>query len=170
MRKGNIALIGFMGTGKTTTGMILSEKLGYRFVDSDDEIQNKCGLLISEIFKTKGEDYFRYIEMQVIKELSNQDKSIIACGGGVVKSPENVSNLKKRGIIVCLTADKDIIYDRISGNDTRPLVAGKSREEVYNLIEERKQLYTAADIFIDTSYDSPLIVANRVMDTFRLYR
>lgn len=164
MKKHNIVLVGFMGTGKTTTGKILSQKLGYDFVDTDVEIEKRCGRSVEQIFDLMGEEYFRDIESKIIFELSECNGIVIACGGGVVKREENINNLKKNGLIVLLKAHVDAIYDRIACDDKRPLVRGKSKDEVYNLILEREQMYNVFDVSIDTTDKSPLNVARTIAD------
>ena len=100
-----IVLTGFMGTGKTSVGKELSKKLGYQFIDTDVLIEAREGKPVSLIFKEKGEDYFRKIEQAVVKEVSLMNNIVIATGGGVIKSKNNVENLGSRGIIIWLKAD-----------------------------------------------------------------
>jgi shikimate kinase len=118
-----IVLAGFMGTGKTSVGRELSRKLGYPFIDTDVLIEEREAMPISLIFKHKGEEYFREVEALTVAEVSRMSDVVIATGGGVIKDSQNVANLRRRGVIFCLTADSEIILKRIMLEDgTRPLL------------------------------------------------
>lgn len=150
----NIILIGYRGTGKSTIGKILSEKLNRPLVSLDEMIVKKADMSIPEIVEKHGWDYFRDLESQVAAEVSNKDNYIIDSGGGIVLRDENVINLKKNGICFLLKADIETIISRIQGDANRPaLKEGMSfREEQEKVLKERDQKYkAAADIVIDTS-------------------
>jgi shikimate kinase len=157
--KSNIALIGFMGTGKTTVGKLLAKKLSNEFLELDVEIEKKTGRAISDIFRENGEEYFRRLETEVIKEITGKKNLIIACGGGVVLKQENVFRLKQECVIVCLSASMDVILQRVSGDkNVRPQLAVDDRKKrIKELLEQRQPLYDkAADITIETSrIDAP---------------
>ena len=143
-QKMNIALIGMPASGKTTVGKALSEKLNKNFVDSDDEIVKAENKEISEIFEKYGEDYFRNIEKNVIKELSILNSQIISTGGGAVLNPENIENLKGNSRVYFLDRPLDML---ITSSD-RPLSSNRvDLEKRYN---ERYELYkSSADIIVD---------------------
>ncbi len=101
----NVVITGFMCSGKTSVGKKLAEKLNFDFLDTDDLIENKVGMRITEIFEKYGEPYFRELETQIIKEVSEKDKLVISTGGGVVLREENVNNLRKNGVIINLVAN-----------------------------------------------------------------
>lgn len=166
MKKSNIVLIGFMGTGKTAVGKIISDKLEYLFIDTDEEIEKFCGTTIRQIFEDKGEEYFRKIEAEVVSEVSNLNKAVIACGGGVVKNSDNVKKLNSSGVIVCLKADPEIIYKRVCSDKSRPLASEKSKEEIISLIKEREHLYRVAEFSVDTTYDSEAAIADKIIDFY----
>jgi shikimate kinase len=150
----NIVLIGYRGTGKSTVGKILAKKLKRLLIPVDDLIVKKVGMSIPEIVEKHGWDYFRDIESNVTKELSNQDNCIIDCGGGVILRDENVENLKQNGKCFLLKAEIDTIISRIQGDANRPaLKEGMSfREEQEKVLKERDPKYkAAADVEIDTS-------------------
>lgn len=150
--KKNIVLIGFMGSGKTTIGKLVSQKLGYGFIDSDELIEQKCGMKVSDIFNLYGEEYFREVEARVISEISDYTRVIISCGGGAVKQKSNIDSLRKKGLIIWLKTCIDEIYKRIQYNSVmRPLANGKSKEELEQMMAAREELYKKAHIFIDTS-------------------
>src|SRR3989338_6623192 len=109
----NIILIGFRGTGKTTIGKMLAQRLGKEFVDADAYLEQREGNTIKDIFAEGGENLFREIETHVIAELCQLNNRVIATGGGAILREENLKALKKSGIIVLLDADVDPIYKRI---------------------------------------------------------
>ncbi|ARE86147.1 chorismate mutase [Clostridium formicaceticum] len=148
----SIALIGFMGTGKTTIAEDLAEKLEMRSVDIDTLIQEKMGMTIGEIFENYGEAHFRKMESDTVEELSVERNMILSCGGGVVLSPYNVMNLKKNSKTVLLRALPETIHKRLQGDSSRPLLKGKMHlEHIEDLLEKRKPLYNeAADFIVDT--------------------
>ena len=152
MRK-SIALIGFMGVGKTTIGRILAEKLGYDFIDVDTEIERETGKSINEIFQLHGEAFFRKLESDIIRELSNKDRLVIACGGGAVTNIENAETLQKSSKMIYLTASIDEIVDRTKGESTRPLLnVANPVEAASELYENRKPIYVRyADLEVDTT-------------------
>lgn len=129
--------------GKSHIGRELSKIMGYSFVDTDDMIIKKEQREINDIFSACGEEYFRHIEKEVVKEASCYEKTVIATGGGVVLNPLNIENLRKNGVIVNLKITPDVIKKRIEKEKSkRPLIKDldvlgvleklKSREEYYN--------------------------------------
>lgn len=148
----NIVLLGFMGTGKTTIARRLSEILGFKYISSDDLIEKREKRTINEIFASSGEEYFRKVEKEIIKEISEKDNQVIDAGGGVVLDPENIDALRKNGILICLTARPEIIFERVKDKNDRPLLNVPDRlERIKQLLEFRKPFYERADYFIDTS-------------------
>jgi shikimate kinase len=161
----NIVLTGFMGTGKTEVGRILSRKLGYALVDADTEIEKEQGMTITEIFKQYGEPKFREIEANVIKRLSEINNAVISTGGGAVLRQENMDNLRKNGVIVCLTASPETILKRTSATNDRPLLqVDNPLQKIKELLEFRKPYYEKADIMIDTEGKSPIEVAEEIIE------
>jgi shikimate kinase len=150
----NIALIGFMGTGKTVVGKALAKKLNWEFIELDLLIEQKAGRSIPEIFEQDCEIAFRELEIMVTKEVSHREQAVIACGGGFVLNQINVDRLRQKSKIVCLTASPAVILKRVSGDGgERPLlkVANPSLT-IEALLKFRKPLYErAADITLDTS-------------------
>ncbi len=152
--KTNIALIGFMGTGKTAVGKVLAEKLGRKFVELDSLIEQKARKSIPQIFQQDGEPAFRELEIEITKEISTGKNLVIACGGGTVLNKINIDRLKSSSVIVCLTASPNIILKRtMSDGEGRPLLNVSDRaSEIRGLLKFRKPFYErAADIRINTS-------------------
>jgi shikimate kinase len=152
--KTSIALIGFMGTGKTAVGKALAEKLDKEFVELDSLIEQKAGKTIPEIFNRDGEVAFRELEIEVTKEVAERKKVVIACGGGVALNKINIDRLRKECIIVYLTASPRVILKRTSSDENeRPLLKKPDKAlHIQELLRFRKPFYErAADIKIDTS-------------------
>ena len=148
----NIILIGFMGTGKTTVSKELAKMYGMKIVDSDQYIEEKEGMKIHDMFEKYGEQYFRDLESEAIKEILNNKNQIISCGGGIILRDENVENMKKNGNIVLLTASPSTILKRVKKDNNRPLLSSNvSKEDIIKLLEKRKsRYYGATDIYVDT--------------------
>ncbi|MCK5529458.1 MAG: shikimate kinase [Kiritimatiellae bacterium] len=148
----NIVLIGFMGTGKTSSGKKVAELLGMTFIDMDHLIEERENRKISDIFETDGEPFFRQLEFDLAKELSNQDNLVIATGGGIVLNQENINNFKSSGIVICLSADPQIILERVAKETHRPLLEGDEKmNKILGILESRKELYGAIKNQVDTT-------------------
>lgn len=162
----NIVLIGFMGTGKTTVGKRLAGRLGWQFVDTDREIERVTGKTIPQIFAQDGEVRFRSEERLVIQKLSRREGLVIATGGGAVLDPENVADLKRNGVLICLAADPEIIYQRVKGKKHRPLLnkKGDLQEQIRTLLTARAPFYAVADFTIDTGNISSGEVVNKIIN------
>ena len=150
--KTNIALIGFMGTGKTAVGRLLAEKLRRRFIELDSVIEKKAGKSIPEIFVADGEIAFRELEIKATKEAARTKRTVIACGGGIVLDKENIRIMKETGTIICLSASTEVILKRTLGFIHRPLLNVKRPDEkIEILLKFRAPFYAQADYTIDTS-------------------
>ena len=150
----NVALIGFMGVGKTVVGKALAEKLNKEFIELDTLIEKKAGKSIPDIFQQHGEITFRELEIDVIKEIANKKNLVIACGGGIVLNKINIDRLKRESVIVYLTASPGIILRRtLIDGEGRPLLNVPDKaSEIQELLKYRKPFYErAADIKINTS-------------------
>lgn len=147
----NIALIGFMGTGKTTISKALSRITGFDEIDVDHYIVEKAGMEISEIFEKYGEAHFRDLETQALEEIQKGKGKIISCGGGAVLRDENVKILKQNGVIVLLTATPETIFERVKDNTSRPILNNDmSIEHVKELMGAREPRYqSVADIKVN---------------------
>ena len=144
-----------MGTGKSSVGRQLAKQKGWNFVDLDELIELKQQRRIVDIFAKEGEAYFRKIEKKILKQVSTQDKFVVACGGGVVLDPENIKLMKKTGILICLCATGEAILKRVSASSWRPILnVAKPRERIELLLKMRAPYYLQADKTIDTSRSS----------------
>ncbi|ACI21496.1 MULTISPECIES: shikimate kinase [Thermodesulfovibrio] len=163
----NIVLIGFMGTGKTSVGKLVAKKLGFDFVDVDEVIEKATGMEISEIFSKFGESRFRDIEEEMIKLITPKKRQVIATGGGVVLRDENMKRLKKDGVIFCLRASENVIFERLKQTTNRPLLQVENPEErIKELLQKRMPLYEKADFCIDTEGLTPEEVAEKIIKEY----
>jgi shikimate kinase len=169
--KTGIALIGFMGTGKTTVGRILAQKLGKEFIELDVLIEKEAGKSISAIFRDDGEIAFREKEIEVTRQIADKKNAVIACGGGIVLNRINIDRLEKECVIVCLTASPPVILERTGDGTGRPLLMVKGRaSRIEQLLKMRQYYYKeAADIMVNTSRLTPEGVVRRILEKVRKY-
>ena len=159
----NIILIGMPGSGKTTTGKLLAQKLGFDFLDMDDVIEKSEGMKISEIFKLEGEEYFRNLETSLLESLLEKENLILSTGGGVILFNNNYELLKKIGKIVYLKILPDKIYERIKEDKTRPLLLDVDLKKKLNeLFKKREEYYKRADFEIGADCE-PEKIADRII-------
>ncbi len=169
LKKENIVLTGFMGTGKTAVGRQLASRLNMNFIDTDVEVEYATGLKIHEIFKRYGEQRFRAEERTAVEKAAGFRNTVIATGGGVVLDPENMQNLRKSGVIVLLEARPEVIARRVRRHNNRPLLANRERliERIENLLQERAPYYEDCDCKIDTSDLSIQGVVDKIVAVLR---
>lgn len=143
MLEKNIILTGFMGTGKSTLGRLLAQRLGYRFIDTDSEIEARIGHSIARLFSERGEASFRQLEEELVAELAEQSGLVISTGGGLVLNPRNVTALRKNGQIICLTATPEEILARVSAQEhIRPLLQeADPLKKIRELLRQRSAAY-----------------------------
>ncbi len=147
-----VVLVGLMGAGKSTIGRRLASSLGISFVDADAEIAEAAGCSISDIFEIYGESIFRDLEQRVMQRLLNDKPCIIATGGGAFINPGIRAAIRDKAISVWLKAELDVLLERVSRRDTRPLLkTGDRRAILSRLMDERYPIYAEADIAIDSN-------------------
>ncbi len=150
--RNNIILVGFMGTGKTVVGKMVAAKLGYTYIDTDDIIEQMAQKRIPDIFAEEGEPRFREYEREAIKKLVTLERYVVSTGGGAVIFDENINRMKSAGLVVCLSARPEVIYERIKENSYRPLLqVSNPLQKIRELLTTRQQQYEKADILVDTS-------------------
>jgi 3-dehydroquinate synthase len=168
--KENIFLTGFSGTGKSTTGKILAERLGYAFADTDALIEEKTGRSVYAIFREDGEEAFRQIEREILDELCRFDLQVISTGGGIVISKANRTELIANGYVICLEARPETIYVRLlldsstsAEKAVRPLLQGDDQfQRIQTLKAERQAFYVEADWTIHTDFLTAEEVAEEI--------
>ncbi len=147
----NIIIVGFMGTGKTTIATKLAHRLKMNYLSTDDLIEKKEKRTINEIFTKDGEESFRDIESEVVREVSGMENVVIDAGGGAVLREENMANFKSNGIVICLTADEEVVMERTKKYKHRPLLNVEDPKlRIRTLLAKRAPYYAKADHCIDT--------------------
>ncbi|MEO1785119.1 shikimate kinase [Thermodesulfobium sp. 4217-1] len=166
--KKNIVLSGFMGTGKSTVGMALAERLRWGFVDTDDQIEKLSGMKISKIFSEFGEDVFRRFESLVVCKVSELSNYVISVGGGTVVDPFNRDILSKNAFIITFMAQPEVIYSRVYSTKNRPLLNLGSEElilnQIKNLLERRMRYYCISDFILDTSFKEIFELVDEIIE------
>ena len=166
MTGGNVFLVGMMGAGKSTIGRLLARRLKRRFIDSDHEIEARCGVRIPVVFEIEGEAGFRVREQQVIGELTLLEGVVLATGGGVVLAEENRRRLAERGTVVYLRARPEDLYRRVRHDRDRPLLAtADPLARLRQLHTQRDALYASiAHLVVETGSQTVQALARQVLD------
>ncbi len=152
---GPVFLTGFMATGKSKVGRLLARRMGRRFIDTDDMVEERAGMAIADIFADKGEDWFRDLEHGCVVEVARRRDVVVALGGGAITQERNRDAVRQSpGLLVCLQADADTILERVGRKETRPLLAGltmeQKREKIERMLIERAPFYAAADMTVQS--------------------
>lgn len=164
----NLALIGFMGTGKTTVGHLLAEVLNFEFVDTDHLIEKNTGKSIRDIFAQDGEAVFRKLEQQLIAELTRRQKLVISCGGGLAANTDNLASLKTHALVVCLWASPEKIWQRVRHQHNRPLLDDPDPQaKIRELLAAREPFYRQADVIVNTDSRSAKTLAQHIAHDFQ---
>ena len=164
--KNSIALIGFMGTGKSEVGKALAEKTGKELLEMDSLIEQKAGKTIPEVFKQDGEIHFRELEIEVAREVSGKKNVVVTCGAGAVVNTINIDRLREEFVIICLTASPEVILRRTSADgDTRPMLWSEDKVlRIRELLKFRQPFYDrAADFKMSTSKLSADTIADKII-------
>jgi shikimate kinase len=161
----SVILVGMMGAGKTSVGKRLARVLGVPFRDADREIEEAAGCTINEIFERLGESAFREGERRVIARLLDNPPHVLATGGGAFVDPETRASIKERAISVWLKADLDLLLDRVSRKDTRPLLLHTDpRPALEKLLKDREPTYAQADIIVMSDAGPHETVVKRILN------
>ena len=163
----NLYLVGFMGSGKTAVAKEVAETTNLKYIEMDEFIEKKENRSINDIFKDSGEDYFRKVEKEVLKGISLNDNQVVSCGGGVVIDEENILLMKETGVLICLQAKPEVIYQRVKDEKHRPLLnANDPQVKIKELLKARKPYYEKANYIIETDNISIKQVAQEVKSIF----
>jgi shikimate kinase len=150
-------------------GRHVAEQLHFDYLDTDELIQSRTGRTITEIFSTDGEPAFRKMESELVTELAARTKTVIATGGGLPVNPQNLINLKKYALVVCLWASPEKIWDRVKNQTHRPLLHDPDpQKKIRDLLVAREPFYKQADVLLNTELRSVREVAQQVVHQFRL--
>lgn len=167
----NVALIGFMGTGKTVVGQALAIELKYDFVDTDHMIEEACQQSIPHIFENFGESAFREMEVKILQGLATRSRLVISTGGGLVTHHNNIETLKSFAMVVCLWANENTIWNRVKNQKHRPLL---NRPDAYQYISlklmERAHFYKQAHLLVNTENRSIKTITQIIRQNFHQYQ
>jgi shikimate kinase len=165
----NLALIGFMGTGKSCVGRIAAEMLHFTFLDTDHVIESRAGMSIPKIFEQHGEQVFRDSERRIVEEVAKRTRTVIATGGGLAANESNLASLKGHALVVCLWASPEKILERVGAHSHRPLLNEPDPlAKIRQLLDVRGPFYRQADALVSTEIRSLREVAVQVVHQFHL--
>jgi len=160
-----------MGSGKSTVGRLAAEQLRFDFVDTDQLIESRTGVSVSDIFARHGEPVFRQFERNVVTELESMRNLVISTGGGLVLNPANVESLKSHALVICLWASPEDIWERVRGHNHRPLLLTEDPQgKIRELLAAREPFYKQADVLIHTGARSVSEVLQQVLHQFEISR
>ena len=166
----NLVLLGMMGVGKTTLGKIVAKKVGLKFIDTDANIEKNCLMRISEIFKRKGEEFFRLEEEKEVLKSLKESNSVIALGGGAFINKTIRNNVLKNAISIWLDADLKDLNKRIKWSNKRPLLSKEnSQKKINKLYNKRKNIYKLANHIINCDKLSKKNIAKKIIIFYEKY-
>lgn len=166
----NIFLIGYMGSGKTTIGRLVAQRLGWEFLDTDQKIEKSFGMNIPQIFEQKGEPFFRSAEDQLLRDLAIRGKIVVATGGGMPCSGKNMELIRASGLPVYLKTETLTLLKRLENeSEVRPLLHGKTdiRKFIEKHLEEREPWYAQADLTVCTDGRETREIADEIVEFLR---
>lgn len=169
MPHNNLALTGFMGTGKSTVGRLVAARLGWRFVDTDIAIVERAGCSIAEIFAQQGEPAFRALEAEVCAATVAGEQTVIALGGGALLNPTTLERILSGSVLICLDAPLETLIARVGDDPTRPLFSA-DRERLATLYNTRAPHYAQLPHHIETAHAAPETVAEEVIRLWQQHR
>ena len=165
----NLYLVGFMGTGKSAVGRQIARQVGFRFFDSDREIEQTQGKSVTRIFAEEGEAKFREMEREFIEQGHPADRCIVACGGGLIVPPGRLALLHARGAVICLHASIETILERTLRTKHRPLLQVENPEQrIRELFTAREKLYGQAGTMVLTDRRPLREIIGHVLRVYRL--
>ncbi|MEM1043562.1 MAG: shikimate kinase [Bacteroidota bacterium] len=172
MHPPRVFLTGFMGSGKSTSGPLLADRLGYRFLDLDDEVERAAGVSISDLFARRGEPVFRALETAVLCEAATQEHVVVATGGGALATEANLLTAETSGTIVYLKLSPEALAQRLLGTDGRPLLLDEDGRpfaeavlvnHINEALRKRDRFYSQADVTIEAEALGPEQVAEAIV-------
>lgn len=166
-----IFLCGFMGCGKSTIGKILAKNWGCSFCDTDEMIVKRTGKTIPEIFAQDGEEVFRLKEWRAIKDISEKNNIVAACGGGAMISKTNSATARSNGgKIIYLHVPFEVCYERIKDDTNRPIVMNNTKEQLEELYNKRHEIYMENSTMMIEAVGTPLEIVKNIIDILKKER
>lgn len=163
-----ISLTGMMGSGKTSIGKILAKKISLPFYDSDNDIEDKLNIKISEIFEKYGESWFREQEEKICNDILKKEKFVLALGGGAITNKLIRDNIAKNSLLVYLKTDENILFERLKNDKSRPLLKGTSfKKQINSILKDREKLYSGSDIIIENNANDIEAVVEEIISLIK---
>ena len=164
----NLVFLGMMGSGKSSIGNLVSKKLGLPFVDIDNLIIKNTGMSVSEIFETKGENYFRNLEEKITLKCLKKNKIVISLGGGGFINSKIRKEILNNHFSFWLNWDDSILIKRIKGNNKRPLVFKSTDQEIKAIIKDRSRIYSDAQFKINCNKLTKTEIVKKIIKIYEL--
>ena len=163
-----ISLTGMMGSGKTSIGKMLAENISLPFYDSDNVIEDKLNIKISEIFETYGESWFREQEEKICNDILKKEKFVLALGGGAITNKVIRDNIAKNSLLVYLKTDENILFERLKNDKSRPLLKGSNLKKQINVIlKDREKFYSESNIVIENNTNDIETIVEEIMSLIK---
>lgn len=163
-----ISLTGMMGSGKTSIGKLLAKKINLPFYDSDEDIEDKLSLKISEIFETYGEILFREQEEKICIDILKKEKFVLALGGGAITNIGIRDSIAKNSLLIYLKTDENILFDRLKNDKSRPLLKGTNlKKQINSILEDREKLYSKSNIIIENNVNDIEAVVEEIISLIK---
>ena len=167
--KENLVFLGMMGSGKTSVGLIVSNKLKLNFFDIDEEIEKECGIKISKIFEAKGEAYFRKIEEDITLKILKKNNCVISLGGGAFLNKNIKNEVLKNHLSFWLNWDENTLINRIKNSKKRPLAFKSTKNELVEIIKKRSNIYSKAQFKVECEKFTINQVAEKILNIYETY-
>ncbi|MFL2820409.1 MAG: shikimate kinase [Alphaproteobacteria bacterium] len=163
-----ISLTGMMGSGKTNIGKLLAKKINLPFYDSDEDIEDKLNLKISEIFEKYGESWFREQEEKICIDILQKEKFVLALGGGAITNIGIRDSIAKNSLLIYLKTDENILFERLKNDKSRPLLKGTNlKKQINSILEDREKLYSESDIIIENNVNDIEAVVEEIISLIK---
>jgi len=163
-----ISLTGMMGSGKTSIGKLLAKKINLPFYDSDENIEDKLSLKISEIFETYGEILFREQEEKICIDILKKEKFVLALGGGAITNEGIRDSIAKNSLLIYLKTDENILFERLKNDKSRPLLKGTNlKKQINSILEDREKLYSKSNIIIENNVNDIEAVVEEIISLIK---
>lgn len=163
-----ISLTGMMGSGKTSIGKLLAKKINLPFYDSDEDIEDKLSLKISEIFETYGEILFREQEEKICIDILKKEKFVLALGGGAITNIGIRDSIAKNSLLIYLKTDENILFERLKNDKSRPLLKGTNlKKQINSILEDREKLYSESNIIIENNVNDIEAVVEEIISLIK---
>ena len=163
-----ISLTGMMGSGKTSIGKLLAKKINLPFYDSDENIEDKLSLKISEIFETYGEILFREQEEKICIDILQKEKFVLALGGGAITNEGIRDSIAKNSLLIYLKTDENILFERLKNDKSRPLLKGTNlKKQINSILKDREKFYSESNIIIENNVNDIEAVVEEIISLIK---